>query len=114
MEQKALRFTPGNSNDRDICRKMNKHLRGLFVADAGYISKDLERDFFIPHERTIVIIPRANMRKLATALDIFLMNTRMRVEINFRNLKLFLDCLPRFPDPSTAISQITSHQSLHI
>ena len=93
----ALRFTPGNSNDRDICRKMNKHLRGLFVADAGYISKDLERDFFIPSERAIVIIPRANTRKLATVLDIFLMNTRMRVEINFRNLKLFFGLLTSLP-----------------
>jgi hypothetical protein len=59
--------------------------------------KDLERDFFIPHERAIVIIPRANMRKLATALDIFLMNTRMRVKINFRNLKLFFGLLTSLP-----------------
>src|SRR3989338_2536034 len=43
----ALRLTPGNADDRAIFRTMNEKLRGLFVADAGYVSKELERDFFI-------------------------------------------------------------------
>lgn len=47
----ALKFTPGNSDDRGIFRKMNQKLKGLFVADAGYVSQKLERDFFIEHER---------------------------------------------------------------
>ncbi len=93
----ALRFTPGNSDDRKICRLMNDKLRGVFVADAGYISAELEQDFFIENERAIFIIPRANMKKLATALDVFLMNSRMRVEINFRNLKLFFGLLTSLP-----------------
>lgn len=93
----ALRFTAANSDDRRICREMNDRLRGIFVVDAGYISKELERDFFIENERAICIIPRANMKKLATALDIFLMNTRMRVEINFRDLKLFFGMITSLP-----------------
>ena len=93
----ALQFTSANSNDRQVCREMNDKLRGLFVADAGYISKDLERDFFIEDERAILIIPRANMRKLATALDVWLLNTRMKVEVNFRNLKLFFGLLTSLP-----------------
>lgn len=93
----ALRFTSGNSNDREVCEEMNDKLRGLFVADAGYISAELERDFFIENERSILIIPRANMKKLATFADIALLNTRMKVEINFRNLKLFFGLLTSLP-----------------
>jgi hypothetical protein len=93
----AIRFTSGNSNDRKVCREMNDKLRGLFVADAGYISSELEKDFFIENERAIFIMPRANMKKLASALDIFLLNTRMKVEVNFRNLKLFFGLLTSLP-----------------
>lgn len=93
----ALRFTSANSDDRDVCRKMNDKLKGIFVADAGYISSKLEQDFFIEKERAILIIPRANMRKLASALQILLMNTRMKVEVNFRNLKLFFGLLTSLP-----------------
>ena len=93
----ALRFTSANSNDRQVCRQMNDKLRGLFVADAGYISRELEQDFFIANERAIFIIPRANMKWLATALDVWLLNTRMKVEVNFRNLKLFFGLLTSLP-----------------
>ena len=93
----ALRFTPANSNDRQVCRQMNDKLRGLFVADAGYLSRELEQDFFIENERAIFIVPRANMKKLATALEVWLLNTRMKVEVNFRNLKLFFGLLTSLP-----------------
>lgn len=93
----ALKFTSANSDDRGICRKMNDKLRGLFAVDAGYVSKELERAMFIEGERAIFIIPRANMKKLATALQIWLVNTRMRVEINFRNLKLFFGLITSLP-----------------
>ncbi len=62
---------------------------GVFVADAGYISKDLEREFFIENKRILFAKPRANMKKLATAFQTRLYDTRMLIELNFRNLKLF-------------------------
>lgn len=93
----AIRFTSANYNDRKVCREMNDKLRGLFVADAGYISSELEKDFFIEKERAIFIVPRANMKKIATAFDVWLLNTRMKVEINFRNLKLFFGLLTSLP-----------------
>lgn len=93
----ALKFTSANSDDRQVCREMNDKLRGLFVADAGYISSELEKDFFIENERSIFIIPRANMKRIATMFDVWLMNTRMKVEINFRNLKLFFGLLTSLP-----------------
>jgi len=85
----GLHFTTGNASDRDILKVMNKDLRGIFVADAGYLSARLERDFFIPNERRLLTCTRSNMKKVATAEDILLLNTRMRIEDHFGNLKQF-------------------------
>jgi hypothetical protein len=85
----AVRFERGNSDDRKTFKTMNKDLMGIFVADAGYISKDLERDFFIENKRILFAKPRTNMKKLATAFQTRLYDTRMQIEINFRNLKMF-------------------------
>jgi len=93
----ALRFTSGNSDDRNIFRKMNEKLRGIFVADAGYVSKELERDFHIERERWLITAVRANMKRLATDMGIALLNLRMRVEIHFRELKLFYGMVTSLP-----------------
>ena len=85
----AVRFGSGNSDDRKTFRELNKDLMGIFVADAGYISKDLESDFFIENKRILFAKPRANMKKLATEFQTRLYNTRMLIELNFRNLKMF-------------------------
>lgn len=97
----ALRLTPGGSSDRAVFRKMNEKLRGLFVADAGYVSHELERDFFIDNERLLITAVRPNMKKLATAWQIALYRLRMRVEIHFRMLKVcygLVTSLPRSVD----------------
>lgn len=97
----ALKFTSGNSDDRKVCGEMNEKLRGLFVADAGYISRQLEKDFFIEGERMILTGSRANMKRAATPLQIALLNLRMRVEIHFRVLKVcygLVTSLPRSID----------------
>lgn len=93
----ALKFTPGNSDDRAIFKKMNKKLKGLFVADAGYVSKDLERDFFREGERMVITATRKNMKKLTTPIHIALLNLRMRVEIHFRVLKVCYGIVTSFP-----------------
>src|SRR3989338_5538407 len=93
----ALRLTPGNADDRTIFRKMNDRLRGLFVADAGYVSRELAEDFYIEHERLLITAVRANMKKLATFWEIALLNLRMRVEINFRMLKVCYGLVTSFP-----------------
>ena len=93
----ALRLTPGNSNDRAIFKKMNEKLRGLFVADAGYISKELARDFFIEGERLLITAVRANMKQLATNWQIALLNLRMKVEVHFRMLKVCYGLVTSFP-----------------
>lgn len=93
----ALKFTPGNSDDRAIFKKMNKKLRGLFVADAGYVGRDFTRDFFKEGERAVITAVRSNMRKLAAAWQIKLLNLRMRVEIHFRMLKCIYGLVTGFP-----------------
>lgn len=93
----ALRFTPSNSDDRAVFKKMNAKLKGLFVADAGYVSEELERDFFIEGERMVVTAIRKNMKKVATVAHIVLLNLRMRVEIHFRVLKLCYGLVASFP-----------------
>ena len=93
----ALKFTPGNSDDRSVFKKMNAKLKGLFVADAGYVSHELEQDFAIEGERLLLTATRANMRKLATDWQVALLNLRMRVEIHFRVLKLCYGLVTSFP-----------------
>jgi hypothetical protein len=93
----AFRFSSGNGNDRETFREMNKDIMGIFVADAGYTSKDLERSFFIEHKRILFAKPKANMKKLATAFQTALYDTRMQIELNFRNLKMFHNLVTSLP-----------------
>lgn len=93
----ALKFTPGNSDDRSIFRRMNAKLRGLFVADAGYVSERLAREFWIEGARALLTSVRTNMGKLAADWQIALLNLRMRVEIHFRVLKLCYGLVTSFP-----------------
>ena len=91
LEDKILgiHFTTGNSNDREILKIMNKDLDGIFVADAGYISKDLEKEFYIENERVLFTCSRTNMKKITTSDQIALLETRMQIENNFGCLKQF-------------------------
>ena len=97
----AVSLNTGNSNDRATFMKMNKNMMGIFVADAGYISKDLERDFYIENKRILFAKPRSNMRKIATKIQTLLYDTRMIIGLNFRSLKMFYGLetsLPRSVD----------------
>ena len=85
----GVKFASGNGNDREIFRKINKDMEGIFVADAGYISKDLEKEFYIENKRILFARPKANMKRLATEWQLALYETRMQIELNFRNLKMF-------------------------
>jgi len=84
----AVSLGAGNSNDRVTFMNMNKDMMGLFVADAGYISKDLEKNFYIENKRILFAKPRANMKRIATEFQNRLYDTRMIIELNFRNLKV--------------------------
>ena len=93
----AVRFGSGNSNDRTTFMKLNKDIMGIFVADAGYIGKHLAQEFYIEHRRILFARPKANMKKLTTAWQKDLYDTRMLIELNFRNLKMFYGLITSLP-----------------
>lgn len=97
----AIRFTSANVDDRTPFMKLNERLKGLFVADAGYISQKLAEEFYTEGERVLMAKPKANMKKLATLWQHLLYNTRGRVEAIFNNTKKFrglVSSLPRSID----------------
>lgn len=97
----SISFTPGGRDDRSQFMKLNKDLEGVFIADAGYTSKKLEREFFRENKRILFAKPRKNMKKIMTELQSKLYDTRMLIELNFRNLKMFFGLetsLPRSVD----------------
>lgn len=93
----AILFTSGNTHDTKAFMKLNKDLKGLFIADAGYLSEKLQREFYQENKRMLIAQPKKNMKKLITPLHFHLYNTRMLIELNFRNLKMFHNLVTSLP-----------------
>ena len=85
----SIAFSPANRDDRTQFMKLNKDLYGLFIADAGYISKKLANEFNIDYQRLLMAKPKSTMKKIATSLEHILYNTRSLVEMHFNNMKKF-------------------------
>ncbi len=92
----AMYFSSGNANDRDIFRKINETIKGIIVADAGYVSKALERDMNT-HDCWVLIKPYAKMKRLATAWQLALYKKRFDIEFDFRNMKMFHGLVTSLP-----------------
>ena len=93
----ALAFTTGNVGDRVVLdRFLEKLENSLVIADAGYCSKKLEKK---AHKNNNILITcmRKNMKKLASFLDICLLNVRSRVETLFSLLKERLGLITSLP-----------------
>lgn len=93
----SVRFTSGSTDPRTVFIKLNQDMMGLFIADAGYVSESLQTAFHKEGARRVMIASRKNMKRLATFLDIALYRTRMMIEFNFRNLKMFYGLLTSLP-----------------
>mgnify|MGYP001587685007 FL=1 len=93
----GVKFSPGNGNDREIFKKINQDMRGIFVADAGYLSQDLAKEFYIENQRILFARPKANMKRIATEWQLALYETRMQIELNFRHLKMFNNLITSLP-----------------
>lgn len=93
----GARITSANENDRDIFRRINKDIYGIIIADAGYVSKQLERDMHIEGRRWTMIRPYKSMKKLATEGQLKLYEGRFKIEFDFRNLKLFHGLVTSLP-----------------
>lgn len=97
----SVAFTPGNVDDRVPVMKMTKGMKGVFVGDTGYVSRELQDEFRKDGERIIFIKPKKTMKKLMTWWQRILYDTRMRIELNLRSLKLFfglVTSMPRSPN----------------
>ena len=90
LDQKLLSFKllKANTDDRKVFTDLNKNLSGIFVADAGYIGEKLRNEFNNKF-RFLLTAVKKNMKKLETEWQHSLYNTRMKIEVNFRSLKLF-------------------------
>lgn len=93
----GLRFSHPSANDRDIFRSINRHLRGILVADAGYVSKKLEEDMHIENRRILLIRPYKSMKRLATFWQLAVYKGRFQIEFDFRSLKLFHGLVTSMP-----------------
>jgi hypothetical protein len=93
----ALKFTSPKTNDRDIFRSINKDIYGIIVADAGYVSYQLEKDMNIDNKRWILIRAYKSMKKLATEWQLKLYAGRFKIEFDFRDMKLFHGLVTSLP-----------------
>lgn len=93
----ALRFTKPSTNDRDIFREINHDIDGIIIADAGYVSKQLEKDMYREHRRWILLRPYKTMKKLMTDWQKQLYKGRFQIEFDFRNLKMFHGLITSLP-----------------
>lgn len=85
----SIKFTSGNIDDREVVFELTEEIIGIFIADAGYIRKKLQREYYQENQRIMIVKPRKNMKKLMTKFEEKLYQTRMLIELNFRSLKCF-------------------------
>lgn len=96
----SFSITPGNVDDRKQFEKLNEFLSGIFVADAGYVSKEMAARFYKEGVRILFTKPLRKMKKVATKAQNDLYTSRARIESVFRELKMFdglVSSLPRSP-----------------
>src|SRR3989338_2672523 len=93
----GLQFTSPGANDRTTFRDINRDIYGIIVADAGYVSAQLEKDMYVDGKRWILIRPYKTMKKLMTQWQEDLYRGRVRIEFDFRDLKLFHGLLTSLP-----------------
>lgn len=93
----ALRFHGAGANDRDVFRDINHDIFGIIIADAGYVSKQLERDMNEEGKRWVFIRPYKTMKRLMTRWQEELYKGRFHIEFDFRNLKLFHGLITSLP-----------------
>lgn len=93
----ALKFSSGNVHDSKMFIKLNKGLKGIFIADAAYTGDKLQKEFYEESGRLLIAKPKKNMKKIMTEWQEKLYQTRMMIEINFKNLKMFYGLIASLP-----------------
>jgi hypothetical protein len=93
----GIRFTTGKVNDRIVLDAFLEKLHSsIIIADAGYISKRLEKKASKQGNILLTCLRKSSLR-LASFLDICLLNLRPRIEILFSILKERLGLVTSLP-----------------
>jgi len=93
----AIRFTTGRVGDRVVLDAfLDKLYHSIVIADAGYISKKLERKAAKKGSLLLTCLRKSSLR-LASFLDICLLNLRPRIETLFSILKERLGLITSLP-----------------
>lgn len=74
--------------------KISKESLWLMVA---MYQKNLQKEFYMEGKRILFVALRKNMKKIITSWQFHLYNTRMLIELNFRNLKMFYNLITSLP-----------------
>lgn len=99
MQILKLEITTGTGDERKNLEKMWNDIFGMIIADAGYVSKKLEKKAWSLGKFLLTGV-RANMRKIMTETEHQLLRLRQLVENVFSILKLRMGLettLPRSP-----------------
>ncbi len=94
-----LKITTGTGDERKILEAMWNNIFGMIIADAGYVSKKLEKKAFSLGKFLLTGV-RANMKKIMTETEHQLLRSRQLVETVYSVLKLRMGLettLPRSP-----------------
>jgi transposase len=90
-------FTSGNVDDRKSVKRLVRDMPGIFIADAGYVGERLAQEMNVEGSRVLMARAKRNMKKLMSEIQRKLYNTRMLIELNFRNLKMFHNLVTSLP-----------------
>ncbi len=93
----SVKFTSAKVDDRKTVIPLSKDLCGVFIADAGYVSRYLSEEFYQEHKRILLVQPRKNMKQVMTKFQEYLYKTRVLIEFNFRSLKMFYGLITSLP-----------------
>lgn len=93
----SVKFTAGNVDDRELVFELTEGIIGYLIADAGYLKKSLQQKYYQENKRIMIAKPRKNMKKIMTKFEEMLYGTRMLIELNFRNLKMFCGLITSLP-----------------
>ncbi len=94
-----LKITTGTGDERETLEAMWNNIFGMIIADAGYVSKKLEKKAFSLGKIFLSGV-RANMKKVMTETEHQLLKLRQLVETVYSVLKLRMGLettLPRSP-----------------
>jgi hypothetical protein len=92
----SVTITPGNTDDRTPLKKLFKHLKGIVVGDAGYVSEKW-KEYFEKIGIHLFTATKKTMKKLMTKLQHCLLKRRQRIESVFHVLKDNLNMVSSLP-----------------